>query len=396
MTTTVKSQGDYYTDFKNEVQDNAPELTDFTEGSKLDILGGVHSTGVGELTKLIVDLFMKTFFDTAHGSEVTGNTDDLQTLAVDHFGSAFARPQATSAVGTVTFSRATFTAGAVTILAGTVVKTAPDASGVSQRFATVATVVMGPTTLTINASVAAVVPGVAGTVNPATITTIESALTDATIVVTNTLATSGGAAALADSDYREFIRNKLETLKGGTIPGIEGMAKTVAGVVIATVTEAEIAVKEWNIGTNSPIEPLFRIPRTTLYVADANGTASQALQDQVSAALESIRSAGVQIFVAGATPLPINWTASIVLNPLGPNFATLENDATLIVDTMKAYINSLPVGTSFVRRIARLIILGIWGPSGTNDITDFINHTPVGDVQATAIEKLKPGTVGIN
>lgn len=395
MALTVKSQGDYYTDFQNEVQDNAPELTDFTEGSKLDIIGGAHSTGVSELTKLIVDLFMKTFFDTANGPEITGGSDDLQTLAVDHFGSSFARPQASKAIGDVTFTRPTFVAAGGTIPAGTIVKTQVDGNGVTQRFETVALVTVGPTTLTINASIRAVVAGISGNVDPATITAIESALYDSTFTVSNAVATSGGKAALSDSDYREFIRNKLETLKGGTTPGIEGLAKTIAGVEIATVIEEEIAVKEWNIGTDLPVGPVFRIPRTTLYIADANGSASGSLVAQVLAALDSLRASGVQIFVAGATPLPVNWTASIVLNPLGPNFSVLENDPQMIIDTMRAYLNSLPIGTSFIRRIARLVILNIWGPSGTNDITDLTIKTPVGDVAATSIEKLKPGTLGI-
>lgn len=395
MATTLKSQGEYYDDFKNEVQDNAPDLTDFTEGSKLDILGGVHSTGISELGRLIVDLFMKTFFDTAHGPEITGGPDDLQTLAVDHFGDDFARPLAQKAVGDVTFSRPTFVGGSGSIPTGSVVKTLPDGGGVSQRFETIAPLSVGTTTLSINASIRALVAGIGGNVDPGTIVQIESALYDATFVVTNAAATSGGKAALSDADYREFIRNKLETLKGGTIPGIEGLAKTIAGVEVATVIENEIAVRRWDIGGNVATGPVFRIPETTLYIADANGSASDSLVNEVLAALENLRAAGVEIFVKGATALPIDWTASIVLNPSGPNYAGLQVDSTPILDTMKAYLNSAPIGTSFIRRVARLAILDIWGPSGTNDLIDFTNRTPVGDIQASDINKLKPGTLGI-
>ncbi len=388
MALTLKSQGDFYTDFQNEVQDNAPDLTDFTEGSKLDILGGVHSTGCSELTKLTIDLFKKTFFDTSDDT-------DLEFLAVDHFGTSFARPLAQPALVDVTFTRPTFAAGSVTILAGQIVKTAQDASGVAQRFATLLTVVMGPTTLSINASVQAVVPGASGNVDPGLINSIEGTLTDDTIVVTNSAKAVGGAEALSDPDYREFIRNKIETLKGGTTPGIEGLAKTVSGVVIATVIENEVAVKEFDITTNLPVGPVFRIPQTILYIADANGSASDGLVSEVALLIEDLKAAGVQIDVKAATPLPVDWKASVVFNPAGPNFSVLENDATMIVNTMKAYLNSLPIGTSFIRRIARLTILAIWGPTGTNDITDFVNKSPVGDVDATDIEKLKPGTVVI-
>lgn len=393
---TIKSQGDYYTDYQVEVQDDAPELTDFTDGSTNDILGGVFSTGLSEITALIIDQFKKLFFTTAGGPETTGGPDDIQTLAVDHYGTDFARPAATSAIGDVTFTRPTDTAGAGTILAGTIVKTPPDSSGVSQRAALLQTVTVGPTTLTINASAQMVVPGQAGNVSAAMITQIEGALFDPTFVVSNTLGFAGGAAALSTPDYQEFIRNSLETLKGGTVPGIEALAKKTPGVEIATVVENEIAVRQWDIGSNSPTGPTFRIPQTTLYIADANGSASDALVAQVLTGLFALRAAGVQIDVAGATALPVNWTASIVLNPAGPNFSILENDATMIIDTMKAYLNVLPIGMSFIRRDARNVILAIWGPSGTNDITDFLNHIPVGDVQADEVEKLKPGTVGLS
>ena len=58
----------------------------------------------------------------------------------------------------------------------------------------------------------------------------------------------------------------------------------------------------------------------------------------VQAAVDSVRAAGVRVEVIGATSLAINWTGAITLNPLGPNYATLQNDPQMIIDEMTKYI----------------------------------------------------------
>ena len=131
MATQVPSQQDLYDLYKNEIQSRNPSLTDFEEGSKLDSIGGGLSVAGAEIVKSIVDLFAKTYFSTANGPEVTQGSDDLELLAVDHFGDAFARPAASPAIGNVTFSRPTIAAGNVVIPAGTIVKTEKDANGES-------------------------------------------------------------------------------------------------------------------------------------------------------------------------------------------------------------------------------------------------------------------------
>jgi hypothetical protein len=367
MALQVPSQQELYDLYKNEVQSRNPALTDFEEGSKLDSLGGGFSTAGQQIVKFIIDNFAKTFFATAHGPEVTGSTDDLELLAVDHFGDSFARPAAEQAIGVVTFTRPTSGAGNVTILAGTIVKTAKNANGEEQRFQTLATVVM--TGLSINASVEAVNAGTEGNVLANTVTILETALTDPTIAVNNTAPFTGGEAEDTDAEYREFIRNKIETLRGATKAAIEAAANNVPGVETATAIESLQVVIEWDIGGSMTVGDYFRIPRVRLYIADVNGTASQALLDAVIAAIEFVRACGVRIDVIAATALSVNWTISISL------------------------IRDLPVGTGFDRGLAKLAIMAIWGPSGTDDLTDMTNIIPTGNITATAVQKLIPGTM---
>jgi len=390
MATEVPSQQDLYDLYKNEVQSRNPLLTDFEEGSKLDSLGGGFSTAGQEILKFIIDQFAKTFFATAHGPEVTGSTDDLEILAVDHFGDSFARPEAEKALGVVTFSRPS--AGpAVSILAGTIVKTNKNANGEEQRFATLVNVILTGTT--INASVQAVNAGASGNVLGGTVVNIETALTDPTVLVTNTLAFAGGEEADTDAEYREFIRNKIETLRGATKAAIEAAATNVPGVEIATAIEDLQSVIEWDIGGSLTVGSFFFIPRVRLFIADANGTASQALIDAVAAAIMFVRAAGVKVNIIGATPLTMDWTLTLTLNPSGPNFAVLSVDTTMFEDTMAQYIRDLPIGTGFDKGLAKLAMLAIWGPSGTDDITDLTTTVPTGNIAVTATQKLIPDDV---
>jgi hypothetical protein len=387
----IKSQSELYDEFIIELQSQASELTDTNEGSIIDVMAGVTSVAVSEILALNVDLFRKTFFDTANGPEVTGDADELQALAVDHFGSAFARPQAVKATGTLQFSRATDDAGNVTIEAGTIVKTAPNSNGVSQRYEVTAEVLL--TGLTINASVRALVAGTDGNALAGKVTIIETTLTDPSIVVTNAANFTGGAAAQSDAQYRETIRNLIETIRGATASAIRASALIVAGVEQATTVEFLQYVKEWDIGGDVEVGDYFAIPRVKLYIADANGDASQTLVDDVSDAVAEVRACGVRVEVVAATAQTQNWTASLTLNSMGPNYATLQSDTSMVVDTMVKYIQDLPISAGFTRAAAKLAIMAIWGPTGTDDLVDFVTSIPAGDVAGVTGQKLVPGTV---
>jgi autotransporter-associated beta strand protein len=382
---------EFYDAFVAELQSQRPDITDTQIGSLVDVLSGVFASGLTEVTATMVDEFKKTYFATADGPEVTGGRDYLEELAVDHFGEAFARPEAVKSTGTVTFSRANTDAGNVTIPEGTVVKTSQSATGTSQRFETEAEVIL--TGLTINASVRAIVAGIAGNVQPSQVTQIESTLTDPSVTVNNSAAFAGGKAAENDAEYRETIKLLLQTLKGGTLSAIEAAALTVGGVEMAKGIEFLQYVKEWDLEDEDVVGDYFAIPRARLYIADANGTASQTLIDDVTAKVATTRAAGIRVDVIGATAFTQNWTASLSLNPSGPNFGLLSTDTTLIKDAMRKYIQDLPIGTGFNRTLAKNYIMAIFGPSGTNDLTNFTTTVPTGNVAGVEDQKIIPGTM---
>jgi hypothetical protein len=391
---SLRTRQDLYDIIKNEIQTVNPNLTDFEAGSVLDCLVGATSTGLSEVMDLVISQFNKTFIDLANGPEITGGNDDLENLAVDHFGSDFARPDDQYAVGVVTFSRANDDDGDCTIPAGTVVKTETNANGEAQSFSTLLQVVM--TSTSINASVKAVSSGTKGNVDAAKIIVVESTLTDPSIVVTNEDAMAGGAAAQSDADYRETIRNLIQQLKGATAEAIQAKALTVSGVEAATIVEVDQTVIEYDESTEEVSGEAFRIPNSTLYVADANGEANEALISLVQTAIDTTRACGVKINVVGATAYEMDWEASITLNPGGPNYTELLSDPSMIEQSMTDYINNLSIGDGFDRPAANAALLLIWGPDGTDDITVFTSSVPSGSVAAVAGQKIVPGNVEIN
>jgi hypothetical protein len=391
--TQPRSQEELYEIHKNEVIQRAPNLTDYEEGAINDANSGAASVAMSELTDLIIQQFAKTYFRSADGPEVTGGADDLETLAIDHFGDDFARPDATKSAGIVTFSRPTATAGDVIINAGTVVKTQADANGQIRRFETVLGVTL--TGLNINASIEAVTgeEGPANNVEAGEIDQIETTLTDPTIVVTNAAATTGGVAEQDDATYREHILNLIKQLKGATKTALQAKLLTVAGVEQATVIEFGQNVIEWIDSSSTPVDDSFIIPRVRAFIADANGTANQALIDAAALVLDEVRACGVRVEIVGAVAIVLDWTGLLTLNPGGPNFATLSADTSLITEAMTKYLQDLAIGAGLNRNLARKAIMDEWGPDGTDDLADFVSTIPTADVDVDENERLIPGTI---
>ena len=396
MTTKVLSQDEYFELYKNEVQNQNNELTDFSEGSLHDIIAGALSTGLNELSELTIAEFKKTFFDTANGPEETGDADDLNFLAVDHFGDRFKRPEAVAATGTVTFNRPNTDAGDVTIPAGTIVKTEKDANGDEISFETDVEVIM--TGVTIDVAATATTEGLNTNVEPNTIIVIESALTDSSVTVDNAAKFAGGDDEQEDAEYRETIRALIESLAGATKAAVKGAILSVAGISFATLLEEILPVIEWDIGLGAPKvgATFFRIPFPVAYIADENGASSPSLITAAEEALESVRACGVKVNIKGATATIVAWDASITLNPSGPSFAELSVSPQKIIDSMTDYINTeIDISSGFNVSQANDFILAVWGPTGTDDLTDFITNVPSGNIAGVVGTKLVAGAMTI-
>lgn len=399
MALLIKTMQELVDDFINELQNRQPRLTDTSEGSQIDSLAGATAYLAGEATLIAQQLFEKTFFSTANGPEITGGSDDLQTLAIDHFGPAFARLPATQATGGVVFSRPTTAAGPVSILAGTVVKTAKNASGVEYRFETLEDRTL--TGVSVVANVRALVAGVSGNLAPSVPLVIETPLTDTTVVAATSPSVFfvGGAEAQSDADYRAYIISQLGNRRLTVKESIEAAASDVPGITTVKAVEVYMPVIEYDIATSLPKvgTTFFRIPRAYVYIADVTGTATGGQVAQATENIDAVRAFGVAIGVIAATPLELNWTLSVVLNPLGPNYDAFSfGDFTLIQDSMSAYLHALPIGAGFDKAVALAAIEAIYGALGTGDLVSASITVPGADVGGVENQKIIPGVMTVS
>ncbi len=344
------------------------------------------ATAVGEILYVHQERQNKAYFSSAEGT-------DLEFLAIDRYGPDFARPLAQKAVGVVTFSRLTGAAGPIVIPQGTIVSTDTDVNGESQSFITrIPYTLIG---LSVDASVEAVSAGVKGNVDPLTINNIDSALLDPTIVVSNALRTAGGKAIETDEEYRETILNLLRSQKGATKAALTAVVKEVAGVEFVNITEEIFTASRINPANNALIGEPFKLVVAKIYIADSSGTASQALVDIVAAQVQLAKALGVMIEILATQAINVDWTASVALNPLGPNYAEFQTNTAKIRQTMIEYIQGLNVGQQFSRIAGRNFVLSVWGPTGTGDITAFTISQPVADITTGPNQKLVPNIVEV-
>lgn len=187
--------------------------------------------------------------DTAAGT-------DLDRRALDVIPGPLARIPAQAAVAALTFSRGN-TGGAVTIPAGTRITDGGQQAFLTQQDATV------PAGQASIAQVAAVntLPGAAGNVAAGTLTVFGQRPLGIDAVINPTDAT-GGADAEPDAAFRQRIRQY-----------VAGVARGTPSALIAAVTGAQDPVSGATILYAAIEEDETRPGRSTLYVADASGTA---------------------------------------------------------------------------------------------------------------------------
>lgn len=388
MARRVRTIQEYIDIYRETVRSEAGDITDFSAGSIHDILSGAFAITLNEVAELVINEFRKTYFDTAQGA-------DLEGLAVDHFGSNFARPVATAATVQLRFYRPNNNGGAVTINSGTVVSTEPDANGETISFETTAIGNLAATTpsnlaagardpsLEVEVSARATTTGASTNAAQHALVVLETALTDSSIQVINDTMAAGGNDAQSDSDYRETIRGLIQGLAGATKKAIEGKLLAIPEIEHVNLIEENILVTPNSGGAS------FRYPLPIAYLADINGNLSSSLMTKAQAEIDSVRACGVAVQIRAASVIQLDWTARITLLPDGPNFSELNSDPTRIINSMREYVdNTLRIGESFVRSVAEQYILNIWGAGGTNDINSFTTIVPTGDVAAGTEEKI--------
>ena len=379
MAVGVRTIQDYYEIYKDEVISQAGDLTDFNEGSIHDIIAGTFAIAINEVAELLISEFRKTYFDTAEGG-------DLDSLAADHFGNRFARPQALRSTVTLTFSRDNTTLGDIIIPRGTVVRTATDAFGTSISFATLEEVILVRSS--INVSAQSEDTGASENVGAMTLIEIDSALKDPDIDVTNAAPSAGGTDAQTDFEYRETIRYLIGSLAGATKEAIESTLRAVPGIANATLAETIIPVIPYDIANKTALASAeyFYYNSPVAYVSDKDGGYSDTLLLKAINALKGTVAAGINVDVRGASAVMLKWTAKItVVDGSGVDDEVIIRN---LKETMINYVNTkLVIGQKFSPQEANGHVLKLFGESGSNLLSGFETTTPSTDKSISAKQK---------
>lgn len=279
------------------------------EGGTLNTVLHAISAAADEIEYRQSRAFRANFLDTAEG-------DDLSRLCASDYN--VTRKGNTAARVDLSFSR-TDTAE-FTIDPGTVVATA---TGI--RFTVdhaVEWAALDATDKTATAT--AVDTGVGSNVAAATVTVIETALSDTTVTVTNPTLAAGGAPDETDAELRARVRDVWARAVRGTVE-----ADRLGALEVAQVRTAAV------------YEPLdgdgLQIGGVEIVIGDANGNASAAIITDVETELYNWRPAGVYANVTGATVVTESVAGAATWEP---GFATTAN-VLLLRKALVARVNRL-------------------------------------------------------
>jgi hypothetical protein len=293
-----------------------------TEGSDANIFVGVSAVVGDTVTR---QLGYRAAALTLDGSE----DEDLDRYVFDKSGGEVVRKGASAALTTVRIFRATTTAGAGDIPAGTKIQTATGADYITTTGAS-----LGAGDITTRAEARAIQAGKASQVGRREIDRFSAIglLFDATLQVTNDAASAGGEEVESDEVLRNRFRAYWKTVRRGVLRAIEFGATSVPGVTSAQAVEVLS-------------EGGFPARIVNLYIADSSGVASDALAQQVRISLNDYRGGGIQVLIS--TSLPQTVTVQLRLT------FKANVDTVTIADTVRAavvnFINSIAVnGTLFV------------------------------------------------
>lgn len=196
-------------------------------------------TSIGSVPRKIIDAVSQQIALAYLDNNLLAYTWDINTKSgsdLDNFlaNFGFSRQAATRATGTVVLTRQTGFTNPTLVPAGTQVGTATSPTVV---FATVVPVLVQPGATSVTIPIQAAVGGLAGNVEPGTITRLVSALSGIA-AVNNTAATTGGADAESDAAFRQRFLSTVFRSLVGTEQMFLGVALEIPGVTLANVIGA--------------------------------------------------------------------------------------------------------------------------------------------------------------
>lgn len=310
----------------------------------------------------------------------TSNGADLDSWMADY---GLTRLAASSANGLVTFTRFT-PGGSALIPAGALVRTADRAQGF--------TVVAAPSDPawnpaldgyvlpsgigSIKAPVRAVVPGVAGDVQAATVTLLATAIPGVD-TVSNEAPFTGGLDSESDAALRARFANYIATRSKATTDAIEY-------AVLSLQQGLEVAVAE-NVDTQGNYRP----GNFVVTVDDGTGSPPAALLDTCSIAINAVRPIGSTYSVE--PPAVLTADVSLAITVAGADRSQIQP---LVAAALTGYIDALPIGAALP--YTRIAQIAYGASSFITNVSSVVLNAGTADLAPSRSGVVKAGTVAVN
>ena len=356
------------------VQGAATTLLDLTVGSVLRAILEANAAVVLWLQWLIVQTLSATRLATSTGT-------DCDSFGAD-FG--FARLPAVAANGQVTFSRFTPSLQAL-IPVGTSVTTAAN----TQSFLVVADTtnpaystvqegyVLAVNIASVNALVAAAVPGSAGNVQAGAISLLSSAISGVD-TVTNAVALTGGLDAESDTAFKARFGNYLAGFSKATNAAI---GSAVAGIMQGL---------SYSIAENVNQAGATQMGNFVVTVDNGTGSPSASLLSTVQQAVDAIRPVGTSFAVQG----PVVTAANVSMTLTTDSSADHAQAIAAVVSALEAYIASLPVGGTL--SYTKLAQLAYDAASSVTNISGLLLNGGTADIVPGSFGAVRTGVVTVS
>jgi Baseplate J-like protein len=368
------------------IQGAASQLLDLTVGSVLRAFVDAYSLLALWLQAVALQVAALTRLATSNGPDVDSFLAD--------FGDA--REQGTFASGPVTFARFTPTAQATIQAAtqsgttaapvftgGTVIQTQtgvqyqviPDTTQSAFNVSLNAYVIPAGTA-SITATVQALVSGSAGNAGEGLIDVLSSAVPGVD-TVTNAAPFQNGTDPETDAEARAGFPLFLQSLSRATPTAIEAAIQALGENVDFTLTENETLA--------GVAQPGF------FFVVADNGTGNppSGFLASVGSAIEAVRGASITFAVFGPTIV----TANVVMQIATSASVVHATAVAQVTAALQAFIDALPIGASLPFTILSSIAYGV---SGVTNVTGVTLNGGTADIDPTAAQIIKAGTISVS
>lgn len=369
----IKSFATLVRDQATAIQAKASSLIDFTIGS---ILRSVSESNAGValwLESLVLQVLALTRAATSNGS-------DLDSFVNDY---GLTRLASAAAAGSVTYSRFTPTTSALVPI-GARVQTAD----FTQTFAVTLDVtnpaysaslggyLIAATVLSVTVPVTASTGSSGGNVQPNTVSVILDSIIGVD-TVNNAAAFTGGTDGESDGTLRARFVAYLASLARATVAAI--------GYAISNV---QLGIR-YKINENVNFALASQPGNLTIIVDDGTGAPPTSLLNNVYKAVDLYRAAGITFAVFAPTIVTANvsLTVGVVSGYDGP---TVKG---AVGQVLTNYLNAMQIGTPL--SYMRLAQVALDASPGVASISNLLLNSTTADLNATAVQCIKSGTVTV-